>query len=740
MTFLNPFVLIGLAAAAIPIIIHLLNLRKLKTIEFSTLQFLKELQKTKMRRVRIRQWLLLALRTLMIVALVVAFSRPALKGSLAGTIGMHAKTTMVVLVDDSPSMAVRTDRGVIFAGARETTERTLGLLKEGDEAYVIPVSDIRRRESFTSVRAADEARSMLEQLAPSHLSISYRDAIGVAAKILAESKNFNQEVYLIGDGQRTQFESQGDVPDTTDLFDDRVKVFSVEPASSQQKNAGIASVELLSRILTVNKPIMLRTVIRNFGPAAMKNALLSGYLDGMRVVQQSLDIAPDGSATATLSIIPKRRGVLEGYLQLEDDALELDNRRFFVLNIPESINILLAGSTPDDTKFLALALTPGSDTTVTSMFNVRTASEAQLSSIDINRFDAVILAGLKRFTPSEAERLSRYVKSGGGLILFPGKEPGVANYNETILSSLGIPPIREAVKLTDKPGDQAGSQSSFLTFGKVDYAHPLFAGLFEQSPAGRSSDPMIESPRVGSYVIPDAGKNGQTVISLSDGSGFLTEYAIGSGRVLLFSVEAGLSWSDFPVKGLFVPMIHRSTMYLGGQNQEAGSAIVGDGIQLTMRMDANAARDAFVIQSPGGIEEKIQPRFLSGSGLAVFDYPVTPEVGIYKLRRLRAGARETGSGELVDAVSVNIAASESDLKRISDEEMETFWARLGLKPEQVRRLPAVSSIDATILESRFGVELWKYFIGFALVLALAEMAIGREPKPERTASTGRATG
>ena len=70
MTFLNPAVLIGLAAASIPILIHLLNLRKLKTIEFSTLIFLRELQKNKIRRVKLKQLLLLALLVLIILMIV----------------------------------------------------------------------------------------------------------------------------------------------------------------------------------------------------------------------------------------------------------------------------------------------------------------------------------------------------------------------------------------------------------------------------------------------------------------------------------------------------------------------------------------------------------------------------------------------------------------------------------------------------------------------------------------------
>src|SRR4030066_1542341 len=106
MTFLNPAVLFGLLAASIPILIHLFNLRKLKKIEFSTLSFLKELQKNKIRKVKLKQWLLLALRVLIILGIVFAFARPALRGTTIGGTASTAKTTAVFILDDTFSMSV----------------------------------------------------------------------------------------------------------------------------------------------------------------------------------------------------------------------------------------------------------------------------------------------------------------------------------------------------------------------------------------------------------------------------------------------------------------------------------------------------------------------------------------------------------------------------------------------------------------------------------------------------------
>src|SRR5260221_12424975 len=104
MLFLKPLVLLGMAAAAIPLILHLLNLRKLRTIHFSTLTFLKELQQTRIRRLKLRQLLLLLIRTLLIVFIILPFARPAFPGQIFRGFGSHAYSTLAFILDDSFSI------------------------------------------------------------------------------------------------------------------------------------------------------------------------------------------------------------------------------------------------------------------------------------------------------------------------------------------------------------------------------------------------------------------------------------------------------------------------------------------------------------------------------------------------------------------------------------------------------------------------------------------------------------
>jgi hypothetical protein len=109
LSFLNPLYLFGLAAAAIPILIHLFTRKRPREVPFSSLEFLTEVNRSEIRRIRVKQLLLLLLRTLAVIALALAMSRPVVKAS-AGARG-GAATTIVALVDRSGSMGARTAAG-----------------------------------------------------------------------------------------------------------------------------------------------------------------------------------------------------------------------------------------------------------------------------------------------------------------------------------------------------------------------------------------------------------------------------------------------------------------------------------------------------------------------------------------------------------------------------------------------------------------------------------------------------
>ena len=237
MTFLNPLVLLGLAAAAIPVILHLLNRRKLRTVEFSSLRFLKELQNTSLRRLKLRQWLLLVLRTSLIIALVLSFARPVIHGNVAGIFGSRARTSMVMVVDDSPSMTVRTERGMVFDRAREAASRILALAGDGDRIAVLPLSTLAPGASTPAYEQAEVAKSVLQRLEPSQIARRFSEAVPAIRAVVQASRDANREVYLFTDAQASQFAAHKARAETTAVFDKDVRFFLIRPNTSLPVNA-----------------------------------------------------------------------------------------------------------------------------------------------------------------------------------------------------------------------------------------------------------------------------------------------------------------------------------------------------------------------------------------------------------------------------------------------------------------------------------------------------------------------
>jgi hypothetical protein len=727
MTFLNPLALFGLAAAAIPILIHLLNLRRLKTIDFSTLRFLRELQKTTMRRLRLRQWILLILRTLLVLFLVLAFARPALKGAFPDIAGGRATSTMVLILDDSPSMTLRNTRGVLFDQAKTLSETTIRSAQASDRIYFLRLSEIQKHRSSPTASSPTTLLSAVRTLSSSLQAATYREALDIAEKLLAENRTANREVYILGDAQATQFGLEKAGKDSVRHPDPDARLFFVELPPLSRDNLAVASIELKNQILAPGKPLTLQVLLHNHGEAAIRNSIVSLYLDGARVAQRSLDLAAQATSTLTFQATPQRRGMVPGYIQLEDDAFIADNQFFFVVPVPERPAVVLAGQSADDTRYPAIALALATDTTRAVQYDVTRATGDRLSSVDFRTVDVLVLAGIRALTSGIAERLTQFVQSGGGLLFFPGPATDLQSYNAQLFSRMGIPGIRVRDQ-QNPPGvvDDADA-AGFLTFSKVDLAHPLFSGMFDNRTDTRNSPPELESPRVHNALTLAPTTRSNTLIQMSDGRPFLIEYPVGEGRVLMCAVEAGTSWSDFPLKGLFAPLVHRSVAYLASGRQASSKSVVGQPLHITARTSEGSSRTPHILQSPSGAEERIVPTAYSTTGTATFETSPTEEVGVYTLNASSGNSAARGQKQL-QAVAVNLAPEESDLRALSDEEWQGFWKSSGFAAGNVKRLQGDVSLESAIHESRYGVELWSLFIVLALACAAAEMLLGRENK------------
>ena len=738
MTFLNPILLFGLAAALVPLVLHLLTLRRLRTIDFSSLRFLKELQKSSIRRIRFQQILLLILRTLLMVFLVLAFARPALRGSFAAIGGGEAASTTVILLDDSPSMEVRDERGTSFSRALQSAQRIVDLARDNDHLSLVPLSTTAGSAALPGRTTRTSAHAFLADAHPSSVSVPFRHALMRVNELLAASTDANHEVVIITDGQATQFggtvagehlDTRRPLPgepatqqggtlrnDTTGRFDPLARLFVLMSPPSHHGNAGILDAEILTRIVAGNRPVRLSAQVGNFDQGALHGAVTSVYLGSDRVAQRSVDLPPEGVTAQEYEFSPRRRGIVGGYVEIQEDLFEPDNRRYFTLDIPRTISVLLAGPVQASTTLPHLALSLAGDSILAGYLATQQMTTAEIPSVDLGTFDVLILCGVKSLSRAAVQNISAFVRGGGGLILFPGPDDPPDAYNNELLPALGLPPV------AGSPTIQSGE--SFLSISTIDYAHPLLEGMFGERPGIRKRAPAIESPRIRTSLPLTTGSSGSAIITLSNGRPFLSETPVRSGRVLFFAVEAGLGWSDFPVKGLFAPLLHRAVLYLSMRSTAGQPLLTGEQLRIASRLREFTERDVFFLVRPDGSRRRVVPAVTAGTGMAIFDGGIADEPGVYAV--LQDSSGQKGAVErILAAAAVNIPREESDLRPAADSDSIPLWKSVGIDPSSVRFVATGEAAAESIRLSRYGVELWQWCLILALLCALAEMVVGR---------------
>ena len=722
MTFLNPLALFGLLAAAIPILLHLLNLRKLRTIEFSTLSFLKELQKTSIRRLKLRQLLLLVLRTLLVLLIVLAFSRPTLRGSLIGNVGSHARTTAVLLIDDSYSMTVSDERGELLKQAQQAARNVVHLLKEGDEAFLVPLSSLAEAGSSGAIRDFGLLRRDIDEIKQSAKLHSVEEGLRVAARLLSETHNFNKEVYVLSDFQQGVLSSDPAVSTAKEeLFPPEARFFLVPLGKRGLQNFGIESVTIPSSIFERDKPFTVQARVGNYSDNDIQDHVVSVFLNGTRVAERSIDIPKHSDLSVEFSVAANSTGFIEGFVETEDDDFQYDNRRYFVLQIPERVRALLVGA-PGDLRYPRLALSTRTSASESALVLDEVAPD-RLSSVEIRHADVIVLCTSQGLSAAQISELSAFVKSGGGLALFPGTQIDPAAFNSLLGAGLTVP----SLTAIDRPSKPLAENESFLEFDKVELQHPLFEGMFEagkkQSAKGssRSSsapDQRIESPRIRTSARFTPGTQSNPIISLTNGAPFLLEQQLGSGRVLLYAVPPTTEWSDFPMKGIFVPLLHRSVLYLARQQARAEESLPG--AEVVIRSGV-AAGGAWTIRNPEKVDLMATPTPQAYQQTVRFH--ATDQLGVYKVL-----AKEGTLQEFV----VNLDPRESRTQKATSGEIDALVGRLGIEKSSVRESNQAETIERTVLESRFGVELWKYLLILALAVAIIELFVARSSKQDIT--------
>jgi len=686
MNFLNPAVLFGLIAAAMPLILHLLNLRKLKTIEFSSLQFLKEMQKNKIRRIKLKQILLLIIRTLLIISIVLAFARPAIDGTIPG-FESFAKSSNVILIDNSFSMDLSDENGNRFNQTKKIINEILSTMQDGDEVVIIEMANPTDSKIYEFTRNMDYLRDELAKIQISFQPADIDKSLKLASKILDGATNFSKDIFIVTDAQPniwTQTEIDKINAKHTNIYFIPVGYNS----NADIKNYSIDSINIITRIFQIDKAVEIDAFVKNNSTSQINGLLMELSFNEANVAQRTFDLHSKQSRTVSIGAVPSTSGVIKASVSLEQDAFSDDNYRYFGFIIPDKPNIAVFGGNPNDFINLAISAT-GKDGFAT----VNNFVSNQISSANLSQFDLVILAN-GNYSISDFNLLKQYVSNGGNTLIFASNQTDINIFSDAMFD-LGFGKLQLKEFSQNQP-------NQFTTTDKI---HPLFDGVFKIDNDSRG---VVESPRIYRALPATAGQN---LIEMGGGA-FLSEAILGDGKLLYCAVPPTLEWSNFPVTGIFPAIIIRSVAYLGSHPELSYNFELGKNTQVMIQKKYSTGGN-FRIIDPAGNEFLRQAALLPSGAVLSFDDMNMP--GVYTIYN--------SNNIVVALVSLNLQSSESDFTRFTNKELQEKLNERFAEKAKINIISKTDEIADSVIRARTGTELWRFFILFALLLAAAEMLV-----------------
>ena len=727
MTFLNPLILLALTAIAIPILIHLFSLRKVRKVEFSTLMFVKEIQKSKLKRIKLKQLLLLLFRIMMIVFLVLAFANPIYEGYAGGEGSVRKKA--VIFVDDSFSMNLKDEKGLFFVQAKKTLEDVLKLFKETDEVYIVPSSVITMKEKKVLYNDFKEIIDSISKANTSYKSLSVNEILNYTNELFEKSSGLINEVYIISDFQKTNFEIELPTPLELENISDKVHLYLVNIGQRDANNVSVDDVKVQSQIIEKGKRINLKTYITNHSKYNMFNKTVSLVIGDEVVSERVVDIGSLETKEIELNFRPGISGNVGGYVQLLqsefiDDEISEDNKFYFTIYVPAIFNVCIVEDDPADSRFIRLALetakkivsdSSGSEDALYNISQVRSVTKS------IFNYDMVFVANKRSFSQSESEIIKEYLNNGGGVFIFSGKSINIDNYNNVLLNNINA--FRIGGTLYNVQDEQGISQ---LKFERIDYEHPVLSGIFQNERLSITKDGFnIESPDIKSYYEILLNEISVPIITLSNKKNFLVESKSSNGKLLFCAVSSTTDMSNFPLKSIFAPLIVRSILYLGGDTEGEIQYTLGrkniipvkdlNNISNLLLPDGSKISFGVSLQEEGkkieGSENKLEDeKFVS----LPYSYN-TNASGLYTFLDSSTNERYL--------FALNKEKRESNLQKADEDEVTEYFKEKGFG--NVTYIKEPLELEASVRKERRGIELWKYFLLVAIAFLLLELYYSR---------------
>ena len=741
----------GLAAVSVPIVIHLLNKRKFRVVDWAAMDFLLDADKQNRRRIRLENLLLLLLRCAAVLLIGLLLARPIMPTSLTAGLIDAEQFERIVVLDDSLSMQARQGNESVWeASRRRAVDLVRALADEpSDNALTLIVTSQPDRPVLNGVQLSastvDDLVARLERLEPQDTAADLPAVLKELEDTLgSQPAHGNRLLYVFSDLRQRDWRPgenapAAPLPALARLSQHLSGCYVVNVAESEDRNLTIAEVRPEGAIVA---GVLSRfdVVVANQGSSEARDIRIKFTAGDALPLHTEIERIPaGGTALAPFSftftdeiapgegeagglLAPKQvRIELQTARHGEDDRLPADSVAFYPARLVKGIPTLIVDGDPSadfgrsEAFYLRRSLAPRGP--VASGVSADVVTENELESLSLEKYQTIFLTNVYRLgdrTAENLEKLERWVEAGGGLVIMPGDQIDEHFFNEHYYrNGEGLSPL----KLENIEGDETESKWVNL---RIEQANHQVLKVFEGQ-----NNPFLDNVKTfrwwGSTAAKEQlGRSVSIIARFNDPSDSpaLAEKAHGKGRVVLTSFPGDADWSNWTSDPSYLIAMQELVRYLASDRGDRGSLRVGQ--PLTQALDLTQYEIDASLEGPDKLAASLQAAASdqderdADTVEAVWQitYPRTPKQGFYTLLLNR---RDGGQERTLFAA--NVDPSEGDLRHV---DLDAMKRQLGDAKVQVLDVSEAASLAGDSTQT----ELWWYLLWGLVGVLCCEQGLG----------------
>ena len=667
----------GLAATAVPVIIHLFRLRRFKTVLFSSTRMLRDVQLETKRKSRLKHLLVLLLRILAIAALVFAFARPYVP--VGEQDGQPQMRNVLMYIDNSFSM----EAGESYHSRLDVAKNKALEIAEGfgqDVRFVLLTN-----QSDASVFRTMTQTELFEKIAlisTGPFSMNFNEVILKFMEIANQNAFTNFTGVIFSDFQQGFIDS-GEMPDSLNF-----PIFLVPVAGPPVTNAGIDSVWLDSPVLRAGSPILVQARIRNYSQELYEAVTVELYVNEARRSVASCDIGPGGFAVVEMTFVPDKKGVYSCHVSMKDSPVIYDDKMFFSFDVTDETKVFAITGKPALNKSLAAVFMNE------PLFLMTSTPDKNVEYGRILGSDIVILDAVDSPSDGLIQELGEFVREGGSLVIVPPATENTGNLNK-LMGELGLDTYGKIV-------------TSSLRISSLNSDQDLFQGVFDGIPR------EMDLPTVKKYFSMNETAVGWKLplMKLQNNTPFLIMSSAGEGMVYYFICPFDQTFTDFHQHALVVPTFYQ--MAFLSREQTKIAYIIGKNEAVVFKSAGNSRGNSYKVKNKDGSVDFIPQIRNDGSKVFVFPHHMISEAGNYYIY---------DNDTIVTGFAMNYNRSESVMKFNSSSHLDSLLQDKGLSNVDI--LDSEKTLTADIQLLTQGKQLWKIFLILALIFLAIEVTLLR---------------